>query len=68
MQIDKAQILEFLKSQGDQGKAEQADRELPGTVDTDRDRGLLDKLGIDVQSLLGSLGGNLGGLGGKLGL
>nr|WP_297430523.1 hypothetical protein [uncultured Actinotalea sp.] len=68
MQIDKAQILEFLKSHGDHGKAEQADRELPGTVDTDRDRGLLDKLGIDVQSLLGSLGGNLGGLGGKLGL
>jgi hypothetical protein len=68
MQIDKAQILEFLKSHGDHDKAEQADRELPGTVDTDRDRGLLDKLGIDVQSLLGSLGGNLGGLGGKLGL
>ncbi|WP_225754678.1 hypothetical protein [Actinotalea sp. Marseille-Q4924] len=68
MQIDKAQILEFLKSQGQGDKAEQADKELPGTVDTDRDRGLLDKLGIDVQSLLGSLGGNLGGLGGKLGL
>lgn len=68
MQIDKAQILELLKSQGQGDKAAQADRELPGTVDTDRDRGLLDKLGIDVQSLLGSLGGNLGGLGGKLGL
>lgn len=68
MQIDKTQILDFLKSQGQGDKAAQADRELPGTVDTDRDRGLLDRLGIDVQSLLGSLGGNLGGLGGKLGL
>ena len=68
MQIDKAQILDFLRSKGQDDKAQQADKELPGTVDTDRDRGLLDKLGIDVQSLLGSLGGNLGGLGGKLGL
>lgn len=68
MQIDKAQILDFLRSQGQGDKADRADRELPGTVDTDRDRGLLDRLGIDVQSLLGSLGGNLGGLGGKLGL
>jgi hypothetical protein len=68
MRIDKAQILAFLKSQGQSDKADRADRELPGTVDTDRDRGLLDRLGIDVQSLLGSLGGNFGGLGGKLGL
>lgn len=69
MQIDTAQILQLLQSQGQDDKAQQADRELPGTVDTDRDSGLLDKLGIDVSSLLGSLGGgNLGGLGGKLGL
>ncbi|EYR64912.1 hypothetical protein N866_02065 [Actinotalea ferrariae CF5-4] len=69
MQIDKAQIFQLLQSQGQDDKARQADRELPGTVDTDRDSGLLDKLGIDVSSLLGSLGGGkLGGLGGKLGL
>lgn len=68
MQIDKTQILDFLRSQGQGETADRADRELPGTVDTDRDRGLLDRLGIDVQSLLGSLGGNFGGLGGKLGL
>jgi hypothetical protein len=68
MQIDKAQIVQLLQAQGRGDTARQADQELPGTVDTDRDRGLLDTLGIDVQSLLGSLGGNLGGLGGKLGL
>jgi hypothetical protein len=45
-------------------KAEQADQQLPDQVDTERDRGILDQLGIDPQDLLG----NLGGLGDKLGL
>lgn len=64
MEIPKDQILELLRSRGDQGKADEAERELPDQVDTDRDRGLLDKLGIDPQDLLGQLGG----LGKKLGL
>ena len=34
MQIDKNQILELLRNQGDDAKAQQADQELPGTVDT----------------------------------
>jgi hypothetical protein len=66
MQIDKSQILDFLKSQGQHDKAQQADQELPGQVDTDRDKGLLDKLGINLGDLLG--GGGIGGLGKKLGL
>jgi hypothetical protein len=64
MEIPKDKILEFLKQRGDHDKAERADRELPETVDTDRDKGILDRLGIDPQDLLG----NLGGLGDKLGL
>jgi len=64
MEIPKDKILELLKQRGDDSKAEKAERELPETVDTDRDRGLLDRLGIDPQDLVG----NLGGLGGKLGL
>lgn len=64
MEIPKDKILELLKQRGDHDKAEQADRELPDQVDTDRDKGILDRLGIDPQDLLG----NLGGLGGKLGL
>ena len=65
MQIDKSQIIEFLRSQGDQGKADQADRELPGQVDTEQHAGLLSKLGINPPDLLKHLGG--GGLGGLLG-
>ena len=81
MQIDKNQILELLRSQGEHGKADQADQDLPDQVDTDEHGGLLGNLGIDPMALLGSLGsgsgsgsggggglGDLGGLGGKLGL
>ncbi len=65
MQIDKAQILDLLRSQGDDQKAQQADQELPGQVDTDRDAGLLTKFGLDPMELMKKLGG--GGLGGLLG-
>ena len=67
MQIPKEQILELLRSRGQQDKAGEADRELPGTVDTDQHAGILKKLGIDPQDLLGALGGG-GGIGKKLGL
>ena len=65
MQIDKAQILDLLRSQGDDQKAEQADRELPGQVDTDQHAGLLEQLGLNPMDLISKLGG--GGLGGGLG-
>jgi hypothetical protein len=74
MQIDKNQILELLKSQGNHDKAQQAEQELPGQVDTDKDAGLLGKLGLDPMDLItmvtgggGGKGGALGGLGGLLG-
>ena len=65
MQINKSQIIELLKSRGDHDKAGQADQELPDTVDTDKDSGLLSKFGIKPQDLAGKLPG---GLGDKLGL
>jgi hypothetical protein len=66
MQIPKEQILELLRSRGDQDKANQAEGELPEQVDTDQDAGLLEKLGINPSDLLGQFGG--GDLGKKLGL
>jgi hypothetical protein len=62
MNIDKNQIIDFLRSQGDDQKAEQADRELPNQVDTDstEDQNLLQRLGIDpgalIQRFLGGRG------------
>lgn len=66
MQIPKEQILEFLRSRGDSAQAEQADRELPDQVDTDKQSGLLEKLGINPGELGGL--GNLGDIGKKFGL
>ena len=65
MQLDKDQIIEFLRSRGDQDKAEQANQELPQQVDTEQHADLLDQLGINVEDLLGGAGG---GIAGKLGL
>ena len=66
MEIPKQQILELLRNQGDDAKAQQADQELPGTVDTDQHAGLLEKYGLDPAEILSKLGA--GGLGDKLGL
>ncbi|HKS01108.1 MAG TPA: hypothetical protein VJS86_05470 [Arthrobacter sp.] len=68
MQIDKSQILEFLRSQGDNDKAARADTELPDQVDTDQHAGLLSQLGINPADLLGKLPGGLGDKLGGLGL
>ena len=65
MQIDKEQIINFLRERGEASKADQAEQELPSQVDTEQDSGLLSNLGINPTDLLGGLGG---GLGGKLGL
>jgi hypothetical protein len=65
MEIPKEKILDLLRQRGDNDKAERADQELPDRVDPERDKGILDQLGIDPQDLLGNLPG---GLGGKLGL
>ena len=64
MEIDKSQIVELLKSRGDDAQVKQAQGELPDKVDTDKDSGLLDKYGINAQDLMGKLPGGLGGLGG----
>ncbi len=63
MQIDKTQIIEMLKSRGDDDQASQAETELPDQVDTEQDAGMLEKYGIDPKDLMGKLGGGLGGLG-----
>jgi hypothetical protein len=67
MQIPKEQILELLRSRGEQDKASQADSELPDQVDTDQHAGILQKLGIDPGDLISQLGG-AGGVGKSLGL
>jgi hypothetical protein len=67
MQFDKSQVLELLRSQGDEAKARQADEQLPQRVDTDEHSGLLGQLGLDPAMLITKLAGGSGGLGGLLG-
>jgi hypothetical protein len=64
MQIGKQQVIDFLKSKGDHDQASQAESDLPDQVDTDKDSGLLSKLGVSPQDLIGKFSGGLGGLGG----
>jgi hypothetical protein len=57
MEIDKDTIVNFIKEHvGDKGKAEEADRELPDKVDTDKDASLLGRFGVNPKDLLGTLG------------
>ena len=62
MNINKDQILQFLRDQGEHGKVDQAAGELPDQVDTEEHGSLLSKLGVDPQALLGKLGDGLGNL------
>jgi hypothetical protein len=75
MEIPKDAILDFLRHKGQQDKATEAERELPDTVDTERDSGLLARFGVDPEELLqmaGSIPGLKeklpGGIGERLGL
>jgi hypothetical protein len=62
VQIPKDKILEMIRSRGNHDLAGQAEQEVPDQVDTDKDKGLLDKFGVDLEKLMG------GGLGDKLGM
>jgi len=60
MQIEKSQIVDILKSRGDSDQASRALGELPDTVDTDKDKGLLDKYGIDLGDIATKVPGSGG--------
>ncbi len=67
MEIPKEQIVKFLRERGESGRASQAEQELPDQVDTERDRGALESLGVDTGELVGMLKDRLpGGLGDKI--
>ena len=60
MILDEEQIIDFLKSLGKNDVAARADTELPDKVDTDKDRGLLEKFGVDPKEVLSRLGRSFG--------
>jgi hypothetical protein len=52
VEIDKDTVLGLLRERGQEQEAAQAEQELPSTVDTERDAGLLQKFGVDPEELL----------------
>lgn len=52
MELDKNQILDFLREQGKSDQVSQAEQELPDHVDTDQHADLLQRFGINPQELL----------------
>jgi hypothetical protein len=52
VELDKNQILDFLREQGQSDQASQAEQELPDRVDTDQHADLLQRFGINPQELL----------------
>jgi hypothetical protein len=57
MNIDKQQIVEMLRERGEDDKAQQAESSLPDQVDTERDSGMLQQLGIDPSDLMSRVTG-----------
>ena len=64
MQIDKEQLLQVLRTEGDNDTADRVAAELPDQIDTDRDGDALAAVGLDRTQLLAKLAA--GGLGGTL--
>jgi hypothetical protein len=58
----KDKILDMLRQQGKSDQADQAQKELPDQVDTDRDSDLLEQFGISPQDLISKFGGGIPGL------
>jgi hypothetical protein len=57
MQLDKSQILDLLREQGQHDQADRAANELPDQVDTDQHADILQRFGIDPQALISRLTG-----------
>ena len=64
MEIPKDQILQLLRSRGEDQKADQAQNELPDQVDPEQHAGLLEKFGLNPADLIAKFAG--GGLAGKI--
>ena len=64
MQISKEQLLEVLRTEGDNDTADKVAAELPDQIDTDRDGDALTAAGLDRTQLMAKLAG--GGFGGTL--
>jgi hypothetical protein len=62
VKVDKQEFVRMLRTEGDNDTADKVEAGLPDEIDTDRDAGALEKLGLDSTQLMAKLaGGSLGG-------
>ena len=64
MKLDKQDLVQMLRVQGDNDTADKAESSLPDEIDTERDSGALDSIGLDRTQLMAKLAG--GGMGGAV--
>lgn len=64
MKLDKQDLVQMLRVQGDNDTADKAASSLPDEIDTERDSDALDSLGLDRTQLMAKLAG--GGMGGTV--
>jgi hypothetical protein len=64
VQISKEQLLQVLRTEGDNDTADRVAAELPDEIDTDRDGEALSAVGLDRTQLMAKLAGS--GFGGTL--
>jgi hypothetical protein len=64
MKLAKQELLRVLRTEGDNDTAEKVEAQLPDEIDTDRDGGALDAVGLDRTQLMAKLAG--GGFGSSL--
>ena len=64
MKLDKQELVRVLRTEGDNDTADKVESSLPDDIDTDRDAGALESVGLDRTQLMAKLAG--GGLGGAI--
>ena len=58
MKLDKAKLIETLRTEGDNDTAEKVAADLPDQIDTDRDGDALTAAGLDRTQLMAKLAGS----------
>jgi hypothetical protein len=64
VKLDKQELVRVLRTQGDNDTADKVESALPDEIDTHRDAGALDGVGLDRTQLMAKLAG--GGFGGTI--
>ena len=57
MKLDKQELVKVLRTEGDNDTADKVESDLPAEIDTDRDAGALEAVGLDLTQLMAKLAG-----------